>query len=74
MHGQLRVLNEPCLDIVSASDNPKQARIGCGIITGILDQHFHFATDALQPHRCRQCQDLIGRICRLVILCLQINR
>jgi hypothetical protein len=30
MHGQLRVLNEPCLDVVSASDNPKQARIGCG--------------------------------------------
>src|SRR5450755_1047774 len=28
MHGQLRVLNEPCLDVVSASDNPKQARIG----------------------------------------------
>src|SRR6202044_1307941 len=34
MHGQFGVLNEASLDIVSASDNPQQARIDCRLVIG----------------------------------------
>ena len=42
MHGQLSALNEACLDVVGAGNNPQQARIGCRTIIKILDKHSHF--------------------------------
>jgi tetratricopeptide (TPR) repeat protein len=47
MHAQLGVLDQARLDGVSASKDPKQARIGRRLVIGILDQHAHFATDTL---------------------------
>jgi len=35
---------------VGASNDPEQARIGCRLIIGVLDQHSQFATDALQAY------------------------
>jgi hypothetical protein len=40
---------------------------------GILDQHSHFATDALQTCRHRQNQHIAGWIGRSVMLHLQIK-
>jgi hypothetical protein len=51
MHGQLVVLNQTRLDVVSARNDSEQAGIGWCLVIGILDQHSHFATDALQAHR-----------------------
>jgi hypothetical protein len=60
MHGQLGVLNEASPDVVGASDNPKQARIGCDLVIGILDEHSHFATNPFEACRHPQCHDVIG--------------
>ena len=62
MHGQLGVLNEACLDIMSASDNPQQARVGRRMVIRILDKHSHFATDALEACRRRQRNNIVGRV------------
>jgi hypothetical protein len=48
--GQLDVLYQPGLDIVSASDDPEQAEVSGCLIVGILDKHPHFAADALERH------------------------
>ena len=68
MHGQLGVLNEACLDVVSASDNPQQARVGCRVVIRILDKHSQFATDALEPCRRHQCHEIIGVTVQPLIL------
>jgi hypothetical protein len=71
MHGQLGVLDQAHLDVVA------QARIGGRLVIGILDQHAHFATDALQAYRHRQPQepqDIAGCIRRCLMLHRQINR
>ena len=60
MHGQLGVLNEACLDVMGASDNPQEAWIGCLVIIRILDEHSHFATDAPEACRRHQRNDIIG--------------
>ena len=59
---------------MSASKDPEQAGIGGCLIIGVLDQHSHFATDALQAHRHRQLQHIIGCIRRCLMLHLQIKR
>ena len=59
---------------VRASNDSEQAGIGCRLVVGILDQHAHFATDALQAHRNRQRQDIIEFIRRCLMLRRQINR
>jgi len=51
MHDQLGVLDQARLDVVSARNDSEQAWIGWCLVIGILDQHSHFATDALQAHR-----------------------
>jgi len=73
MHRQLGVLNKACLDLVSASDNPQQARDGCRMVIRILDKHSHFTADALEA--CRRCQlhDIIGFTVQLLIVHHQIN-
>jgi len=38
MHRELGVLAQARLDVVSASKDPEQARIGCCLIIGVLDQ------------------------------------
>ena len=48
--------------------------VGWCLIIGILDQHSQFATDALQAHRHRQSQEIIGCIRRRLKLHLQIKR
>ena len=37
MHSQVSVLEQALLDIVSASDDPEQAWIGCRLIIGVLE-------------------------------------
>jgi len=74
MHGQLGVLDQARLDVVGARKDPEQARIGGRLVIGILDQHAHFATDALQAYRHRQPQEVIGCVCRCLMLHRQINR
>jgi hypothetical protein len=38
--------------VMQASEKPAQERTGCWcLVIGILDQHSHFATNALQAHR-----------------------
>jgi DNA methylase len=59
MHGQLAVMDQTRLDVVSARNDSEQAGIGWCLVIGILDQHAHFATDALQAHRHRQSQEII---------------
>ena len=51
MHGQVGVLGQARLDVVSARKDSAQAGIGGRLIIGVLDQHSHFATNALQAHR-----------------------
>jgi hypothetical protein len=53
MDSQLWVLAEALLDIVSACDDPQQARVGCRLVIGVLDKHSHFAADALETCRRR---------------------
>src|SRR5580700_9826188 len=47
-------MDQACLNMVSARNDFEQAGIGCRLVIGILDQHSHFATDALQAHRLAQ--------------------
>jgi hypothetical protein len=54
MHGELAILDQTRLDVVRASQDSEQAGIGWCLIIGILDQHSHFAADALQAHRHRR--------------------
>jgi len=51
MHGELAILDQTRLDAVRASQDSKQAGIGWCLVIGILDQHSHFAADALQASR-----------------------
>ena len=74
MYRQLRVLDQARLDVVSASKDPEQAGIGWCLVIGILDQHSHFATDALQAHRHRQSQKIIRCTRRRSMLRLQITQ
>jgi len=74
MHCQFGVLNEAGLAIVSTSDNPQQAWVGCRVIIRIIDKDFHLATDALEACRRRQCNDIIGVAIWLVILHRLIDR
>jgi len=48
MHAELGVMDQARLDVVRARKDSEQARIGCHLVIGILDQHSHFAADALQ--------------------------
>ena len=59
MHDQLGVLDQARLDVVSARNDSEQAWIGWCLVIGILDQHSHFATDALQAQ---------GRVRRLLLI------
>jgi hypothetical protein len=43
MHGQLGVLDQTRLDVVSARNDSEQAGIGWCLVIGVLDQHSHFA-------------------------------
>src|ERR1700731_504793 len=74
MHAQLGVLDQTRLDVVSARNDSEQAGIGWCLVIGILDQHSHFATDALQAHRHRQSQEIIRCTRRRLMLHLQIKR
>ncbi len=74
MHGQLGAMDQTCLDVVRARKDSKQARIGCHLVIGILDQHSHFAPNTLQAHRHRQPQEIIGCIRRFLMPHLQIKR
>jgi hypothetical protein len=56
-----------------ARNDSEQAGIGWCLVMGILDQHSHFATDALQTCRHRQYQHIAGWIGRSVMLHLQIK-
>ena len=64
------VLNQTCLDVVSARKDPEQAGIGWSLVIGILDQHSHLATDALQAYPHRQSQEII----RCTRSCLMLHR
>ena len=68
MHGQIGVLHQAFLDVVSAGDDPEQAGIGCRLIIGVLDKHPHFAADPLQPSPHRQCQNVLRVLVRLASL------
>jgi hypothetical protein len=59
---------------VSARNDSEQAWTGCRLVIGILDQHSHFATDALQAYRYRQPQEIIRCTRRGLLLHLQIKR
>ena len=74
MHGQLGVLDQTRLDVVRASQDSEQAGIGWCLVIGILDQHSHFATDALQARGHRQSQEIIQCTRRRLMLHLQIKR
>jgi hypothetical protein len=74
MHGQLGVLDQTRLDVVRARNDSEQAGIGWCLIIGILDQHSHFATDALQADLHRQPQEIIRCARRRLMLHLQIKR
>ena len=52
----------------SAERGPAQAGIGCRLIIGVLDKHFHFAADALQPCPHNQRQNVLGFLVRLAPL------
>jgi hypothetical protein len=60
VHGQLGVMDQARLDVVSARNDPEQAGIGCRLLIGVLDKHSQFATDALQAYRYRQRQEITG--------------
>ena len=53
MHRQLGVLAQAGLDVVRAGKDSEQAGISRRLVIGILDQHTHFATCALQARRHR---------------------
>ena len=74
MHGQIGVLHQTCLDVVSPGDDPEQAGIGCRLVIGILDKHSHFAADALQACSHRQSQNVLRCIVGLASLHGQMNR
>ena len=67
-------MDQACLNMVSARNDFEQARIGCRLVIGILDQHSHFATDALQADLHRQSQEIIQCTRRRLMLHLQIKR
>src|SRR5437763_15736877 len=48
VYGQVGILTQPPLDIVRASDNSEQARIGRGLVIRALDPHSHFAADPFE--------------------------
>ena len=60
VNSECRVLSKASLDAVSASDDPQEAHIDRSAVTGIIDQHFHLAADALELGRRHQGHDLIG--------------
>src|ERR1700738_5148306 len=66
-------MDQACLNVVRARDDSEQAGIGCRLVIGVLDQHSHFATDALQAHRHRQSQEIIRCTRRRLMLHLQIK-
>src|SRR5580704_2519234 len=45
MHAQCGVLDETCLYVVSARDNPEQARIWRCLVVATIDHHFHSAAN-----------------------------
>jgi hypothetical protein len=53
MHGDGRVFSEASLNVLSACDDSQEAHIGRSVVIRIIDQQFHFATDARQLDRCR---------------------
>jgi hypothetical protein len=62
VHGEVRVLGEAPLNVVSPRDNSQEAHVDRSSVTGIIDQHFHFAAGALELCRRRQGYDIIGRM------------
>ena len=73
MDGQVGILTEAFLDIVRASENPEQARIGFGFVVNALDYHSHSATDALESCWCSQGHEIVRRRDRLG-LCREVDR
>src|ERR1700730_9332846 len=67
-------MDQTRLDVVSARNDSEQAGIGWCLVIGILDQHSHFATDALQADLHRQSQEIIRCTRRRLMLNLQIKR
>jgi len=43
---QRGILIEALLYVVRASDDPEKARVGCHLLFGVLQNHFHFSADA----------------------------
>src|ERR1700722_9535781 len=60
VHGKSRVLGEACLDVVSPRDNSQEVHVDRSSVAGIIDQHFHFATSALELYRRCQGYGLFG--------------
>jgi hypothetical protein len=61
VYGQVVILTQASLDIVRASDNPEQARIGRGLVIRALDQHSHFAANSFETCWHSQGHDTMGR-------------
>ena len=74
MHSQITVVHQTFLDFVSPSDNPLQPGIGCRLVVAVIDEHSHFAADALQPCPNRQRQNVLGFLVRLAPLRGRIDR
>src|SRR5262245_64883303 len=74
MHAELGVMNEACLDIVSAGDDSQQARIGCCPIVRGFDEHPHFAADAFEARRHRQRHDIRRFVVQPLTTSRQITR
>jgi len=74
LNGQFGILTQASLDVMRASDNSQQARIGYRLVIGVLDQHSHFTTHALEACWRHQRQDIIGGAVQCLILPRQIYR
>ncbi len=74
MHGQLGALAQAGMDMVRAGKDSEQAGISRRLVIGILDQHTHFATRALQARRNCQRQHIAGSIRQSVMRHLEIER
>jgi hypothetical protein len=73
VQGKVGALNQTRMDIMRASDDPEQARIGRHPVVAVLYQHSHFAADSLQPCFHCQCEDVLGVIVRLASLSLKVT-
>jgi hypothetical protein len=73
VHCQLGILTEAPLNVMRASDNSKQARIGFGFVVRALDQHSHFAANALKACRYSQGHQIATRRNRILMQRREVN-